>query len=255
MADSTLVPIAEGLSEVEALLLGDVLSTGFHGALMALGDDGSVGAAVGIQSGTVQSSIIQSGSAEVGTVKRRGVTTRTGSGRRTVAIVGCGPVGLMAIVGARELGADRVVAFDPVAERRALAKGFGAEVSLPLHSEALLDISSGGFDAVIEAVGSAQSTRMAFDALRPGGVLASVGVHTRPDFGFSPVEAYDKNLTLRMGRCSARALMERLVPVALSGRYDLASVVTHRLALEEGAAAYQMVDGREAGCAKVVLVP
>ncbi len=212
LADGTLVAIADGLSDITALLLGDVFSTGYHGALMA-------------ESGP----------------------------ERTIAVVGCGPVGLMAVIGAIEQGAERVVAFDLVEDRLRLAASFGAEVSEPLSQEALCDLFKGGADGVVEAVGSERSTRMAFDLLRPGGVLSSVGVHTRPEFGFTPVEAYDKNLTLRMGRCSARTLMERLIPVATSGRYDLEAIVTHRMTLADGADAYEMVANRQDGCAKVVL--
>jgi threonine dehydrogenase-like Zn-dependent dehydrogenase len=163
----------------------------------------------------------------------------------------------MAVVAAFELGAERVLAIDPIAERRAFAAAFGAETAASTDAEELLagplHSAERGVAAVVEAVGSAASTRLAFDLLRAGGVLSSVGVHTRPEFGFTPVEAYDKNLTLRAGRCSARPLMEELTPLVLSRRWDLASIVTHRLPLAEGAAAYRLVASHSGGCAKVLL--
>jgi threonine dehydrogenase-like Zn-dependent dehydrogenase len=218
LADSTLVPIAEGLGEVEALLLGDVLPTGWYGAARA-------GTAPGA----------------------------------TIGVVGAGPVGLMAVVAARELGAARVLAFEPVAERRAAAERLGAEARDPGEAGALERVREEteglGLDGVVEAVGSQASTRLSFDLLRPGATLSSVGVHTRPELGFSPVEAYDKNLTLRFGRCPARALMQQLTGVALSGRWDLASVISHRLPLEQGPDAYRLLAERAAGCLKIVLLP
>jgi threonine dehydrogenase-like Zn-dependent dehydrogenase len=218
LADSTLVAVAKGLSEVEALLLGDVLPTGWYGAKRA-------GAAPGV----------------------------------VIGVVGCGPVGLMAIVAARELGAERVLAFDPVAERRAAAERLGAEARDPNAAgivAALRDETGGlGLDGVVEAVGSAGSTRLAFELLRAGGTLSSVGVHTRSDLGITPIEAYDKNLTVRFGRCPARALMEPLADVVRSGSHDLGAVVSHRLPLHAGPEAYRLVAGRQGGCLKVVLTP
>ncbi|REJ81106.1 MAG: alcohol dehydrogenase [Acidobacteria bacterium] len=216
LASSTLLEIPEGVGAVEALLLGDVLATGYHGARQA----------------------------EIGPGSH-------------VVVVGCGPVGLMAVVAAFELGAERVLAIDPVQERRRRAEALGAEASGSLEVAELLDGPLAGdppgVDSVVEAVGSAEATRLAFDLLRPGGTLSSVGVHTRPELGISPVEAYDKNLTLRVGRCPARALMPRLVPLVLSRRWDLAAIVSHRMPLERGPEAYRMLAARAEGCCKIVL--
>ena len=218
MADATARRIPEGLDDEPALLMGDVLATGFHGAEMA---------AVG-----------------------RG---RDGEHVRTVAVVGCGPVGLMATLAAVERGADRVIAIDPLPERRAFAERIGAESSTPDEAEGLTEDTSGGVDAVIEAVGSEQATRLAFDLLRPGGTLASVGVHTRPSFGFTPVEAYDRNVTLRFGRCSARRWMDELEPVVRRRETVLRDVFSHRLPLDEGPDAYRMAAEHSADCCKILL--
>lgn len=214
MADTTARPIPEDLADEPALLMGDVLATGFHGAEMA------------------------------------GAGTEN---TRTVAVIGCGPVGLMAVLAALERGAERVLAVDPLAERRAFAERIGAEATTPEESDALLDATDGGVDAVIEAVGSEPATRLAFDLLRPGGTLASVGVHTRRTFGFTPVEAYDRNVTLRFGRCSARRWMDKLDPIVRRREAVLRDVFSHRLPLEQGPEAYRLAADRSADCCKILL--
>ncbi len=115
--------------------------------------------------------------------------------------------------------------------------------------------SGRGADAVLEVVGSAEAGRLAYDCVRPGGTIAVVGVHTAPTLPFSPAEAYDRNLTFRVGRCPARAVLESLIPVVLSGRYDLGAVVSHRMPLENAAEGYRIFDGKLDGCTKVVLEP
>ena len=70
----------------------------------------------------------------------------------------------------------------------------------------------------------------------------------------SPARAYDLNLTLRTGRCPARALIGDVVPLARR-RPEIAAIVTHRRGLADGPAAYRTFDRREDGCIKVVLDP
>jgi threonine dehydrogenase-like Zn-dependent dehydrogenase len=165
----------------------------------------------------------------------------------------------MATVAARHRGAERIFAVDSVPERLELARGFGA-ATVDYEKGSPVDVvgeatEGRGADAVLEAVGSPAATRLAVDLVRPGGVVASVGVHTEEQFAFSPVEAYDKNLTYRSGRCPARHYMERLLPLVREGRYPLGSVISHRLALEDGPEGYARFDARRDGCTKVVLTP
>lgn len=214
LADATLVPVPEGVSDAAALLCGDVLATGFFCA-----DNGDVA-------------------------------------DRVVAVVGCGPVGLMAVIGARERGAREVFAIDSVESRLELAAGYGAR-PLPLGDapgDRIRAATEGrGADSVLEAVGSDDAIRFAFSLLRAGGTLSSVGVHTSGAFPITPVEAYDRNLTLRIGRCPARRYTEDLLRLAASGRYDLDAVFSHRLPLGDAAAAYDLFDRRADGCRKVAL--
>jgi threonine dehydrogenase-like Zn-dependent dehydrogenase len=217
LADGTLVPVTRDLQAEAALLLADVLPTGWHGARLA----------------------------------------ETGPGRVTV-VLGCGPVGLMAVLAALEQGADTVLAVDAVPERLALAQRFGARpVRLDGDVPAAVRGATGGrgADGVVEAVGSASAGRLAFDLVRPGGTIATVGVHHEAVMPFTPAEAYDRNLTWRIGRCPARHYAPGLVPVALRRSEDLVALCPHRLPLEAAGDAYRLFDEKRDGCIKVALVP
>jgi threonine dehydrogenase-like Zn-dependent dehydrogenase len=173
------------------------------------------------------------------------------------AVLGCGPVGLFAVLGARERGAERIFAIDVLPERLSLAERFGA-TPVDLRSsdprEAVREATDGrGADSVLEVVGSPEATRLAFDLVRPGGIISAVGGHTEAEFAFSPVEAYDKNLTYRAGRCPARNYMERLLPLVREKKYDFASIVSHRLPLADAARGYHLFERKLEGCTKVLL--
>ena len=107
----------------------------------------------------------------------------------------------------------------------------------------------------MEAVGSGDAERLSFELVRPGGTIAVVGVHTDSQFTFSPVEAYNKNLSYRVGRCPARRYMDELLPFAASGKYDFAPLFSHRLPLSEGAHGYRIFADKSEACTKVVLTP
>lgn len=215
LAGSTLYSMPEDLPEEVALFLGDVLPTGFHAAESAGAGPGAV-----------------------------------------VAVVGCGPIGLAAVLSALDLGSDRVFAIDSVPERLALAERWGA-TGVDLKSghaeEVLREATEGrGADAVIEAVGSREATRLAFELVRPVGTIAAAGVHSESHLAFSPGEAYDKNLTYKAGRCPARAVLPRVLPLAKRRARELGELISHRLPLEEGPRAYEMFDRKLDGCTKVV---
>jgi threonine dehydrogenase-like Zn-dependent dehydrogenase len=218
LAESTLVAVPPGLPLEEVLLTGDVLATGLFCAEAAA----------------------------------------VGSGTQ-VAVVGCGPVGLMAIAAARSLGAETVLAFDQFPSRLELAESFGAK---PVDLERIDPIAAArrltggdGVDAVLEAVGSPAASRLAFAIVRAGGTISAVGVHNEDNFAFSPSEAYDKNLTYRIGRCPVRAYSERALEIVRSRRFDLASIISHRLPLRDGAYGYAIFAERRDGCTKVTLTP
>ena len=218
LADSTLVPIPESVDDDAALLLGDVFSTGWFCAEQAMLQPASV-----------------------------------------CAVVGCGPVGLCAVIAAREMKAQRIFALDRVPERLALAQRLGAE-PVDIESDdpvALLREATHGLgaDAVLEVVGSAAAHRVALDLVRPGGTVSVVGVHTEETFSFSPVEAYNKNLTYRVGRCPARRLAAELLPRVPGLGGDFAAIMSHRMALDDGVEAYRIFDQKLDRCIKIALIP
>lgn len=109
----------------------------------------------------------------------------------TVAVVGCGPVGLCAIIGALEFKPKHLFAIDNVDSRLELAKSLGAEpLNFNIGKDAMLkrvkEVSNGrGADLVIEVVGLSPALRTAFDLIRPWGIISSIGVHNAEVF--SPV--------------------------------------------------------------------
>jgi len=216
LADSTLVRLPVDVQSDIALLLGDVISTGRFCAEMAEVHEGG-----------------------------------------TYAVVGLGPVGVMAVVAGLEMGAAQVFGIDPVAHRRALAASYGATPLTPEEATATVRAATDGrgADGVMEAVGNAAAERLSLELLRPGGTIAVVGVHTDPQFTFSPVDAYNRNLTYRVGRCPARRYMEQLLPFLASGRYDFAPMLSHHLPLSDGARGYRIFADKQEACTKVLLTP
>ncbi len=217
LADSTLMKIPEGLSEELALLLGDILSTAFFCADNAMA-----------------------------------------SARKVHVVVGCGPVGLLTVVAAQRRGAEKIYAIDSVPSRLAVAERWGAT---PMRFDATVaqrvkeQTDGRGADCVMEAVGADAALRLAFDVLRPGGTLSSVGVNTTEAFPFTPGEVYNKNATIRSGRCPARRYMNELLAMANSFRPDITQLFSHKMKLSEGAEGYRIFAAREDNCLKVLLTP
>lgn len=218
MADTTLIPLSNDLDDEKGLLLGDIFSTGYF-------------------------------CAENANVQSKGV----------YAVLGCGPVGLMAVIAAKHMGAEKIFAIDNVPSRLEKAKRFGA---VPLNfsgidvKEYILAATDGrGADAVMEVVGSDPALRLAVDLVRPGGIISSVGVHTQEKFPFSPIEAYNKNLVYKSGRCPAYYYAEKLLKEEVVQQYPIEEIITHRFQLNEGVKAYEIFDKKLDDCIKTVLIP
>jgi threonine dehydrogenase-like Zn-dependent dehydrogenase len=181
----------------------------------------------------------------------------------TVVVIGCGPVGLLCVVAARWLGAGAVVAVDSVDYRLDKAAALGATaVDLGGVGGAgallalLAELTGGrGADAALEAVGSKAALDLALQAVRPGGVVSIAGYHTDAVYPLPIHAAYAKNLTLRIGRCSARAVMERLLPRVLTERLPLTAIISHVLPLREGPRGYELFGRRQDSAIKVLLKP
>ncbi|WP_055568457.1 Zn-dependent alcohol dehydrogenase [Streptomyces atriruber] len=177
-----------------------------------------------------------------------GVTTGLGAAINTadvaagssVAVIGCGGVGISAIQGARLKGAAEIVAVDPVASRREAALGFGATeaVSPDELADAKQRITAGeGFDYVFEVVGKSVTARTAYETTRRGGTLCVVGAGAMDDhLQLNMFELFfdEKRILPSMyGGGDVLTSYERAIALWRAGRIDLASLITHRVQLAE----------------------
>jgi alcohol dehydrogenase len=172
----------------------------------------------------------------------------------TVVVVGCGPVGLMAVLCAVPIGA-RVLAVDGVPARRDLAELLGAEALGPdAAAERVAEATDGlGADVVIEAAGSPDGLETALRLARGRGIVSVVGAHFEPDFPLDNALMFERELTLRFSIGDPTEHGPLLLDRLASGSLDPTPVVTHRLPLSDAAEAYRLFDTREA--TKVVLAP
>ncbi|MFI9189494.1 Zn-dependent alcohol dehydrogenase [Streptomyces californicus] len=176
-----------------------------------------------------------------------GVTTGLGAAINTaqvetgssVAVIGCGGVGISAIQGARARGAAQIVAVDPVASRREAALRFGAtEAVAPGElDDAKQRITGGeGFDYVFEVVGRSATARTAYDTTRRGGTLCVVGAGAMDDhLQLNMFELFfdEKRILPSMfGGGDVLRSYERAVALWRAGRIDLESMITHRVRLD-----------------------
>lgn len=170
----------------------------------------------------------------------------------TVVVVGCGPVGLMAVLCAAGV-AGRVIAVDGVAARRGLAERLGAEAAAPDEAPAAVAAATGGLgaDVVIEAAGSAGGLDASLRLARGRGVVSVVGAHFEPDYPLDNALMFERELTLRFSIGDPTADGGLLLSRLSSGELDPGVIVTHRLPLADAAEAYRLFDSREA--TKVVL--
>ena len=171
-----------------------------------------------------------------------------------VAVVGCGPVGLMAILCATGT-AGQVIGIDAVADRRALAERLGSAAVAPEEAEHAVAEATGGLgaDVVIEAAGTAPALDLALRLARGRGAVSVVGAHFEPDYPLDNARMFERELTVRFTIGDPTRDGERLLALVASGRLDPTPVLSHRLPLDSAAEAYRLFDAREA--VKVLLRP
>ena len=171
-----------------------------------------------------------------------------------VCVVGLGAVGLMAVMVALDVGAT-VFAVDGVEARRELAARLGARAFEPREvGEAVAGATDGlGADVVVEAAGTPGALDAALHLARGRGVVSVVGAHFEPDYPLNNALMFERELTLRFSIGDSLAHREHLISMISDGRLDPASVVTHRMALDDAVEAYRLFDSREA--TKIVLTP
>ena len=174
----------------------------------------------------------------------------------TVAVVGDGAVGLCAVLAARELGAERIIAMSRHEPRQAIATEFGATDIVAERGDdgvaAVTELTGGiGADAVCEAVGTTESINQAVQIIRPGGMVGVVGLPHDADL---PVpRMFFRNVGFKGGPASVPAYLPDLMPRVWDRRIEPGRVFDLELPLEKVAEAYQAMDERRA--IKVLLRP
>ncbi len=170
----------------------------------------------------------------------------------TVAVIGCGGVGLSAVQGASIAGAGRVIAVDRIASKLELAKQLGA-TDLVNSSEGdpvaqVKEISQGGVEHAIEAIGLKETTEDAFRMLKNGGTATVIGmipVGTRVELDGYEFLAEKKIQGCNMGSNRFRIDLPRLVDFYLSGKLKLDEMVSREIRLDEINDAFEMLRGGE----------
>jgi alcohol dehydrogenase len=220
LADGTLVRLPDGIDDATGVLLTDNAPTGWEAAMRAE---------------------IQAGDA--------------------IAVVGLGSVGLCSLSAALALGAGAVLAVDPIEGRRRQARLLGAELAVaPEDAEdAARELTAGrGVAASIDATGAGAGQAVAFRLLRAGGRLSIIAVQTSDRFAFSPVDAYDRNVTVRAGRAPVRSVLEVLLPMIAAGTWTVptAGLLSHPdVPLQQGPQLYASFAARDPGLIKAAFIP
>ena len=213
----------------------------------------------------------------------------------TVAIIGLGPVGQLAVRCAQEQGAGRVIGVDLVPERLDRARRLGAEVvdfnATDDVAQVLKEMTKGrGPDSVVDAVGMeahgnpiskrliAMASRLpkpigqpaiekvgidrldalhtAIDAVRRGGTVSLSGVYGGAIDPMPMMTMFDKGIIMRMGQCNVKHWTgDLLARLVDSDPFGVDDLTTHHLPLEQAPEAYKMFQEKSDGCIKVVLKP
>ncbi len=181
----------------------------------------------------------------------------------TVAAIGLGPVGLMAVAGARLRGAGLVLGVDSVPARQQLARGYGADVIVD-HTRGdaasrILELTGGvGVDSAIEAVGADVAFQTAIKVTKPGGTIANVGYHGKGEFVHIPRIEWGVGMaekTIKTGLCpGGRLRLERLLRILQSGRVDPTKMTTHKFPFAEIPRAFEIMDKKLDGVIKPLIV-
>ena len=176
------------------------------------------------------------------------VAAQVGPGK-TVAVVGDGAVGLLGILAAKQLGAERIIAMSRHADRQALAREFGATDVVEERGDVgvakIKELTNGlGAHSVIEAVGTQESMMQAIRATRPGGHVGYVGVSH--DVTLPGEQLFYSHVHLHGGPAPVRAYLPELIDLIWSRRIDPGKVFDLELPLDDAAAGYRAMDERRA---------
>jgi S-(hydroxymethyl)glutathione dehydrogenase/alcohol dehydrogenase len=198
----------------------------------------------------------------------------------TVAVVGCGPVGLMALKLAKIMGASKTIGIDILPYRLEMARRTtGAEVIDAAETdpvEAVRALTQGrGADVVIEAVGmevdrsllkkianvvhlqrgSITAVELALSAARRSGRVSIMGVYGTTYDNFPLGQWLDKGLRIQTGQATVHNFIDELMAMVTSGQLQTNDIISHRLPLEQAPHGYEIFNKKEDSCTKIVLNP
>ncbi len=158
----------------------------------------------------------------------------------SVAVVGCGGVGLATVNAAKIAGAGRIIAADPIPEKRELARKLGAtdvlDPTAPDAAQELLEMTKGGVDHAIEAVGRPASAQFAVNALKRGGtatILGMLPLSEQVSLSAMDLLSGKKLQGAIMGMNRFPVDLPRLVDFYMRGLLDLDTIIAERISLSE----------------------
>lgn len=201
-------------------------------------------------------------------------------GGETVAVFGCGPVGLMAQKVAWLKGASKVIALDVEEYRLDMSRKVNKTETINARDQHAIDkireLTEGrGADLCIDAVGMEadhsmwdkvgniihlqkgyiNALKMCFDAVRRGGTVSIVGVYGYPYDNFPLHQIFDKEIKIRAGQAPVHKYIDMLEELVMQGKIKLDDIITHRMPLIDAPKAYQLFADKKDNCVKVVLKP
>lgn len=201
-------------------------------------------------------------------------------GGETVAVFGCGPVGIMAQKAAWLKGAARVIGVDiqeyrlaaarmaansetinakdvnPVEVIRSLTNGYGADVCIDaVGMEADRTVMEKVVNVLQAEKGSMKVLEYCLDAVRRGGVVSVVGVYGSPYDNFPLYKWFDKGIKLVGGQAFVQRYIDQLLAFVVEGKVKLDDIISHTVPLADASAMYDIFNNKEDNCVKVVLKP
>ena len=216
-ADNSTYPAPAGVSDEDLLMLADILPTGYE---------------IGVLNGGVRPGDV-------------------------VAVVGAGPIGLSAIMGARLFSPSHIIAIDKADTRLEAAKQFGADITINNGREDALAVVQGltgglGADVAIEAVGVPATFELAAELIRPGGRVANIGVHGEP-VTLHLETMWTKDVTITTGLVDTSST-PTLLKLISNGQIAAGQFITHHYGLDDFIEAYDVFSrASETNALKIVL--
>ncbi|MGH2353979.1 MAG: zinc-dependent alcohol dehydrogenase [Chloroflexota bacterium] len=175
----------------------------------------------------------------------------------TVAVLGAGPIGLLAVTLAKLSGAAKVIATDVIPERIAAAQAFGADAAADARQVDLgrwirEQTSGRGVDVAIECAGAPETPGQAVDAVRAGGRVVLVGIPSDDRIDLAAAPARRKGVTIKLCRRMKHAY-PRALALVRAGMVDLEHLATHHFPLDRTPEAFECLDRGEGGVLKAMV--